>query len=481
ENISDKMSRVIQDTQEIYRGYVALFGKILREPLKAVGVFAVALWVDWRLTLAVVIGAPIGAWILIEFGRRIRKATLKMLQGLGQVLGSLAATLGGMRVVRAYGREGYERRRMWRIERRMYRQHKKIGRIDAMTGPVLETLAMILGMGGIFWLAHQTIGGKMRPEAFFQMAVCLGAMFDPIRKISAVFTRLQKADAAAARIFELIDMPAEQPGGIDRPSPASFSECLEFRGVTFRYPGAERPALCDINLTIRKGQRVAVVGPNGSGKTTLVGLLLRFFEPDEGRILIDGQDIRDVRLRGLRDQFSLVTQDAIVFATTIKENIGYGHRDATEQQILDAAGRAYADEFIRRLPQGYDTLVGESGATLSGGERQRLCLARAILRDAPIFIFDEATSQVDVDSERKIREAMTEFMSGRTSLVIAHRIVTIANADQIIVLDRGRIIDAGDHESLLARCDLYRTLFYSHLHGQMETTGVPEQAAGQRV
>ena len=479
ENISDKMSRVLQDTQEVYRGFVALFGKIIREPLKALGAFGFALWLDWRLTLAVVIGAPIGAWILIEFGRRIRKATLKMLKDFGHVLGALNATLNGMRVVRGYTREGFERRRMWAIERHMFRQHVKIGRIDALTGPVLELLATGLAMGGIVWLAQQTIGGKMRPESFLTMAVCLGAMFDPIRKISAVFTRIQKADAAASRIFEIIDMPAEQPGGTGKVALPAFADQIEFRGVTFTYPGADKPTLIDVNLTVQKGQQVAIVGPNGSGKTTLIGLLLRFFDPQQGSILIDGYDIRDLRLRSLRDQFSLVTQDAVVFAMTTGENIAYGRREATKEQIVEAARRAHADEFIRRLPQGYQAQVGESGATLSGGERQRLCLARAMLRDAPIFIFDEATSQVDVDSERKIREAMTDFMKGRTSLVIAHRIATIARADQIAVLDRGRIVDIGDHESLLARCDLYKTLFYTHLHGQMEPALAAGRPAGQ--
>ena len=477
ENVSDKMSRVLQDTQEVYRGVVALFGKIVREPLKALGVFGVALWLDWHLTLAVVIGAPIGAWILIEFGRRIRKATLKMLKDFGRVLGGLSATLNGMRVVRGYTREGFERRRMWRIERHMFGQQVKIGRIDALTGPVLEMLATALAMGGIVWLAQQTIGGKMRPELFIQMAVCLGAMFDPIRKISAVFTRLQKADAAAARILEIIDAPAEQPGGLGKTPLPVFSESIEFRRVTFTYPGAEHPAVAEVNLTLSRGQQIAIVGPNGSGKTTLIGLLLRFFEPQQGSILIDHHDVREVGLRSLRDQFSLVTQDAVVFAMTAGENIAYGRRSATPEQIVAAARRAHADEFIRRLPAGYDTLIGESGATLSGGERQRLCLARAILRDAPIFIFDEATSQVDVDSERKIREAMLDFMKNRTSLVIAHRIATITGADKIVVFDRGRIVDVGDHESLLARCDLYKTLFYTHLHGQTE----PALAAGQRV
>ena len=291
-----------------------------------------------------------------------------------------------------------------------------------------------------------------------------------------MFTRIQRADAAAVRIFEIVDLPAEQPGGVDRPALRPFGERIEFRKVTYTYPSKSVPAIRELNLTIEKGQTVALVGPNGSGKTTLIGLLFRFFDPQSGSILVDGLDVREVRVRSLRDQFSLVTQEAVVFAMTAGENIGYGRARATADEIRDAARRARADEFIERLPNGYDAMIGEYGATLSGGERQRISLARAILRDAPIFIFDEATSQVDVESERKIREAMTEFMKDRTSIVISHRIATVAGADRIVVFDMGRIVDSGRHEELLERCDLYRTLFHAHLQIGTEAARQKEPA-----
>jgi ABC-type multidrug transport system fused ATPase/permease subunit len=324
---------------------------------------------------------------------------------------------------------------------------------------------VVIAMCGVVWLAQRSMRGEISPQEFLYMGLLMAAVFDPIRRVSTIFTRMQRADAACARIFEIIDMPAEERNGLaGRVLPPLRGE-IEFRDVTFTYPGQQVPALAEINLTVTAGQRVAIVGPNGSGKTTLIGLLLRFFEPGAGAILVDGTDIATASIRSLRGQVSLVTQEAIVFAMSARDNIGYGLAGATEEQIVEAARKAHADEFIERMPDGYDTVIGESGATLSGGERQRLSLARAIIRDAPIFIFDEATSQIDVDSEQKIHQAMVEFMRGRTSLVIAHRIATISDADQIVVLDRGRIEDQGTHDELLTRCELYKTLYYTHLAG----------------
>jgi len=242
-----------------------------------------------------------------------------------------------------------------------------------------------------------------------------------------------------------------------------LSQSIEFRNVTFTYPEGATPALRGADLSVKAGEVLAIVGPNGSGKTTLMNLLLRFYDPQQGQVLIDGNDIRNVTLRSLRDQMSLVTQDALIFPVSMFENIAYGATEATEEAVHSAARRAYADEFIRALPDGYDTISGERGCTLSGGQRQRLSIARAVLRDAPILIFDEATSQIDAESEQKIQTALKEFASGRTTFVIAHRLSTIKFADRIVVLNEGRVVDTGRHEELLARCPLYQMLCRTQL------------------
>jgi ABC-type multidrug transport system fused ATPase/permease subunit len=464
-HLTDTMSRVVRDSQDVRRGYAALFGKIAREPLKAVLVFGVALYVDARMTMILVIGVPIAGFFLQYVSKKISKANKRLLKGFSVMLGMLNASLSGMRVVRAYTREGYERKRQWRLERQMFRQQKKIAKVEALTSPTIEVLAVALAMLGIVWLAQRTLSGELKSGEFIQMVILLGAMFDPVRQVSGTLPRLFKANSAAERVFEFIDLPIEQRSGADLPKLDPITQSIEFRNVKFSYPDTTKPALNDVSFKIDAGQTVAIVGPNGSGKTTIVSLLLRFFEPESGQILVDGHDVAKVSIKSLRGQVSLVTQDAVVFAMTARENIAYGRLEGTEEELLNAAKRAHADEFISRLPEKYDTVLGEFGQTLSGGERQRMSLARAILRDAPIFVFDEATSQVDVDSEKKIREAMIDFMRGRTSIVIAHRIATIQHADQIVVLDGGQVVDIGKHDDLIGRCELYKTLFYTHLHG----------------
>lgn len=475
-NLSDTMSRFVQDSQDVFRGYVLLFGKLLREPLKAVAVLVLALYLDYRLTLAVVIGAPVGGLILYRFGKTVRKAQTRLLMGYGRMIGGLTATLGGMRVVRAYTREGYERRRIWRIEREMLKQVIKMGRIEALTSPLIETIGVTLAMVGIVWLAYRTLIGTASPASFIQMVILMVALFDPVRKIASLYNRIQRADASAERIFGLLDMPVEQVTSRSRRQLPPPARAVEFERVTFTYPEATTPAVRDFSLVVPVGQQLAVVGPNGSGKTTLISLLLRFFDPQSGRITIDGTDIRDVSIKSLREKFSLITQDAVVFAMSIADNIGYGRSGATREEIVAAARRAHADEFIQRMPQGYETIAGEFGVNLSGGQRQRIALARAILRDAPIFVFDEATSQIDVESEQRIREAMREFMVGRTSFIIAHRIATVQHAGQIVVMNEGRIADVGPHEQLMSRCELYRTLYSTHLAGEGERSTADDES-----
>lgn len=480
---SDVMSRFTQDSQDIYRGLTFVFAQTIREPLKSAGVFIFALGMAPRVTLFAVIVAPVAAILIRYFGKLVRRANRRLLQGYSRMLGGLEGALIGIRVVKGYNMERFERRHLFAVDWAMLRQQLRIEWVEALTSPAFEFLGLAVGAAATVWFYSQMLDGRMEPATFMTMVICLIAIFDPLRKLSNLYTRLQRANAAAERVFEVIDLPVEElhpPGGL--PELSTLQQEIRFDDVTFTYPGAERPAVQSLSLIVRRGERVAVVGPNGSGKTTLLALLARFFEPQSGRILFDGADIRQFALKSLRRQISLVTQESIIFAGTVRENIAYGDerllrrivlqqrhpkrlRDAVDvdEPIRRAARAAYADEFIQQIPGGYDALIGEHGATLSGGQRQRITIARAILRNAPILIFDEATSQIDADSEQKIHRAVEAFLANRTGFIIAHRFSTIMNADRIVVMDAGRVVDVGTHTELLERCRLYKTLFETQL------------------
>ncbi|MEE8170159.1 MAG: ABC transporter ATP-binding protein, partial [Phycisphaerae bacterium] len=474
---TDVMSRFVQDSQDIYRGLTYIFVQSIREPLKALGVFAVALFLNWRITLLAVVVAPLAAFVIRSFGRSIRKRSRRLLEGYARMLRALEGALTGIRVVKGYNAESYERRHMYQVDVHMFRQQAGIERIEALTSPLFEIIGYFFGAAITVYFAGQVMSGTLMPGEFMVLVLCLGAMFDPVRKLSKFYNRIERANAAAERIFEVIDMPDEKAGASPRLLPP-LSDGIEFRDVRFTYPGAERPAVDGLSLQIRRGERIAIVGPNGSGKTTLVSLLMRFFNPQEGAILFDGVDIRSVSIQSLRRQLGIVTQDAVIFADTVRNNIAYGdpsllwklnvarrhpnRRMAAsnrDERVVAAARAAFADEFISQMPDRYDTMVGEHGATLSGGQKQRLSIARAILANAPILIFDEATSQIDADSEQKIHDALEHFLEDRTAFIIAHRFSTIMQADRIVVMNQGRLVDSGKHDVLIDRCSLYQTLF----------------------
>jgi subfamily B ATP-binding cassette protein MsbA len=400
----------------------------------------------------------------------VKAANKKLLRAYGIMIGALTTTLQNLRVVKAYTAEAQEEARLDRIDRGMFRQQLRLAKLDAFVSPVMETVAVVAGSFVAVWLLSRVLNHQLSLSKFASLGAALSILFDPLRKLSDVWVRIQRAVAAGERIFQVIDMPGESEVASGTIELGSFKESVVYSDVTFTYPGATHPALNGVNLNIQKGETVAIVGPNGSGKTTLVSMLLRLFDPDRGEIRYDGIDLRQARLDSLRRQIGLVTQEAVVFAGTPAENIAYGMKSRKVEKsksrnpalengrVQDAAKMAFADEFIQRLPGGYGTLLGEQGTTLSGGQRQRLAIARAVHRDAPILIFDEATSQIDSESERKIQAALQAFSRGRTTLIVAHRLSTIQCADRIIVMDAGRIIDQGTHADLYIRCPLYRTL-----------------------
>ena len=458
EGTSDTTSRFIQDTGEVTRGMTTLFGKTLVEPAKAVASLTMALIFSWQMTLvAMVVGPP--AYLLIrQLGRTMKKATRRALEGWSSMLSVLEETLAGIRVVKAYTMEAAERKRFFRVNRRLLKQQKRIARTEAIVAPSIEAMGISAAMVAVGVAGYRVLNGQLDPEIFIGWMALLVAMFDPVRKLAKVATTFQRADAAATRIFQLQDQTQEKriPSAPELPV---HNRSIEFNDVRFRYPGASDDSLRDINLAINHDETIAIVGPNGSGKTTLVSLLPRLMDPTDGQILIDGRDICTHSMKSLRKQIAVVTQETVLFNATIAENIAYGTRNAGKETVLAAARRAFIDDFISDLPEGYDTMVGQRGATLSGGQRQRITIARAILRDPAILIFDEAMSQIDSDSERRIHEAMEEFGKGRTTLLIAHRFATVLSADRIVVLDGGRIRDVGTHAELLERCRLYKHLY----------------------
>jgi ABC-type multidrug transport system fused ATPase/permease subunit len=461
---SDTTSRIFNDVSQSCRGIKVLLGKTLREPLTAAACIVGAFWLNWKLTAIFLMAAPLVLWLFAALGRKIKKATKKSLVISAQLLGRIQEAMRGVRVVKVYNRQEYEVELYERTNQSLLKQLLRIAQVEAMTNPLLDVLGMIAGSAallvGAAWVIKQYEG--MQPTTFFGLLIFLGTAAESIRKVSDVWNEVQRANAAAERVFAVLDEPLEreEPDAMEL---GPMREKMVFEDVVFTYPGSSVPALNGIGLEVPAGQTVAIVGPNGSGKSTLVNLIPRFYDPDSGRILIDGCDIRKATLRSLRGQIGLVTQDIVTFRDTIANNIGYGKIGASREEIIAAARKAYAHEFIEQLPEGYDTMIGEHSSGLSGGQLQRIAIARAILKDPAILIFDEAMSQIDADSEAKIHAALEGLMKGRTCFLIAHRFSTIISADRIVVLEGGRIVGQGTHQQLVGSCQTYRNLYETQL------------------
>lgn len=471
---SDLMSRLTQDTNTLTDGVSMALGKAIQEPVKAVFAFGLAWWIDWRMTALVVVVMPILGVIIRKFSKRMRRAARGALENWSRMLAIINETLMGARVVKAYSAEGYERRRFSSVNKDLLHEQVKMNHYASLSRPTVETLAVGLISIPMMWAAYFVLHGQLDREGFITLLACFAAMVEPLRKLSDVNSKVQQTNAAAARVYEIVDMQPEPNYDHNLPKLPRHRETIEFCDISFRYPGHDELVLKDVGVTVRHGQTVAVVGGNGSGKTTLLSLLPRLYTPTSGSILIDGCDIASVSLRSLRKQIGLVTQDTVLFADTIFNNIAYGTRHSTQEQVIDAARRAYADEFIQNLEQGYETRVGEHGVRLSGGQKQRIAIARAILHDPAILILDEAMSQIDSDSEMKISLALREFMKNRTTLMIAHRFQTVISADLIVVLDKGRVVGSGTHQHLITACTAYKKL-YENQFKEVETLEAVEE------
>ena len=461
---SDTISRLIGDISGTGAGIKILFGKALREPAKAMACLGAAVLISWQLVLIFLGCAPITLWFAAILGKRIKKYTKKTLASNAEMLEKLTGTIHSLRVVKVFNQQENELSSYKQINKKLLRQILHTVKIDSATGPIMEVIGMFAGSAallvGVHWITKQY--NNMEPEHFFGLLILLGTSAESIRKASDVVNKIQQANAAAERVFAVLDEPVEyeKPGAIEL---SPLQNTIVFKDIVFTYPGSDKPVLNGVNLTVQAGHNVAVVGSNGSGKTTLINLLPRFYNPDSGAIFLDGQNILDGTLKSLRDQMAMVTQNVVTFHDTVANNIAYGRPEATMEEIIDAAKRSYAHEFIEPLPKGYDTVIGEHGAGLSGGQLQRIVIARAILKNPSILIFDEATSQVDARSEAMIQDAIEEIMKNRTSFVIAHRFSTVVSADTIVVMDEGRIIAQGSHSELMETCSLYKSLYENQL------------------
>ena len=457
------ISRVISDVTLIQNAVSHALIGVLKDFFSMAGLTAVILYMNWKLALMSVIFLPAAAIPIVKFGRLHRKLSTENQETTALVSNIMHETITGNRIVKAFCMEKYEGTRFAGTINNLFKITLRDAAIKAFSHPLMELIGG-LGIALIIWYGGwQVLHDKSTPGTFFAFLTALIMIYEPIKGISKINSTVQQGVAAAVRVFDLLDISPEikdSPGAQELPV---LSKHIDFENVSFSYDN-KVPALKNINLQVKTGEVVAIVGPSGSGKTTLANLVPRFYDVTAGRILVDGTDLRDVTQKSLRSQIAMVTQQTILFNDTIRNNIAYGDPTRSEEEILAAAKAAHALEFIERLPDGFDTVIGESGAKLSGGQRQRLSIARALLKNSPILVLDEATSALDTESERKVQKALENLMQNRTTFVIAHRLSTIRKADRILVLKDGEIVEEGSHDELLAQAGVYQTLHAMQHH-----------------
>jgi subfamily B ATP-binding cassette protein MsbA len=452
------ISRITNDVNLIQGSVSNTITGLVKDAFTVIGLIGVVIYRDWKLALMALFIFSLVIIPIKEFGKRLRKFSRKSQQRMGSITTFLHETITGNRIVKAFNMEDYEKRRFAQENNRFFKIVFKRAKIRALSHPLMELLggiavAIIIWVGG-----YRVIQGELTPGAFFSFMTALFMLYAPIRDLNKVNLEVQEGMAAAIRVFELLDTTPEIKEEEEAIPLPPVSKGVDFQNITFKY--GEETVLKDISLRVNMGEVIALVGMSGAGKTSLVNLLPRFYDVEKGQILIDGHDIRKVTFKSLRDQIALVTQQTILFNDTIRNNIAYGNiHCCSDQEIIEAAKAAYAHDFIIKLPEGYDTLIGEQGVKLSGGERQRISVARALLKNAPILILDEATSSLDSDSETEVQKALDQLMKGRTVFVIAHRLSTIRNAHRIIVLSDGQVVEQGTHTELIALDGEYRRLY----------------------
>jgi len=463
------MSRVVYDVLLLQDSVSRVITSFFKDSFTLIGLTAVIFYQDWQLALIALLIFPPAAYIIVRFGRRLRGLARESQKSVARLNQLLQENFTGQRIVKAFAREDFEAERFKSANEHFRRVQMKLRIMRELSSPVMELLgavgmAVIISYGG-----YHVIQGTTTPGTFFSFLAALLMLYAPIRGLSSAQNSIQEALAAAQRVFSMLDL---EPGIMDRAGARvlpPLSRNIVYRHVSFSYGG--NTVLTDIDFTVTKGDMVALVGPSGAGKTTLLNLLPRFYEVTAGTILVDGVDLREVSLASLRAQIGVVTQQTILFNETVRYNVAYGRLDATEAEIIQAIRAAHAYDFVMALPRGLDTVIGEQGVRLSGGERQRLAIARALLKDPPILILDEATSSLDSESEREVQQALDRLIEGRTTLVIAHRLSTVRHAHRLVVVDGGRIVETGTHDELLRMDGLYKRLYDMQFAWEEEKQG----------
>jgi subfamily B ATP-binding cassette protein MsbA len=451
------MSRLTNDVGLLQSATSETISTVLKQGLTIIVLAGVVISLDWKLALAASVALPLSVYPMRRLGKKMKKISTQGQVSMGALTALLHEAIAGIRIVKAFCMEGYETERFDKENVRFTKNQLRTIKVRAISSPLMETLGAVGFAITIWYAAYRINSGTLTAEAFVSFFASVIMFYQPIKALNGVNLNIQQGLSAAVRIFEVLDIPKE----VEKPSGAltlsGVNIAVEFKEVSFKYQNDH--VLSGVNLSVKKGELIAIVGSSGAGKTTFVNLIPRFYDVTGGNILIDGTDIRDVSLKSLRSQIAIVSQQIILFNDTVKGNIAYGDLKKSDAEITDAAKAANAHDFVSRLPQGYDTLIGEGGVRLSGGERQRLSIARAILKNAPLLILDEATSSLDTESELEVQKGLSNLMQGRTTFVIAHRLSTVRNADRIIVLSGRGIKEMGRHDDLMESGGEYSRLY----------------------
>ena len=461
ERVGNIISRFTNDVNIIQLSISTTFSNLIKEPLTIIVFLGIAISISWQLSLFAFIIVPIASLIIAWIGNKLKKQTRILQTKLADITSILQETISGVKIVKAFGMEHFENQRFMNETKSYFKLVLKTVRIRNLSSPITEILSVIIGAviiyyGGILVLVDRTLNAS----EFLGFLFAIFQMMPPIKELGSVNNRIQEASAAADRIFEITDIEPHIKNVPNAIQLKDFKNEIVFKNVSFKYEDSDVKVLDNLNFSVKRGEIIALVGPSGGGKSTLADLIPRFYDPTEGQIILDGNNIKDVSIESLRSKMGIVTQETFLFNTNIAENIAYGLTNYPMDKIIEAAKTANAHNFISEMAQGYDTIIGERGVKLSGGQRQRLTIARALLKNPEIMIFDEATSALDNESEILVQEAIERLMLNRTTFVIAHRLSTIRNATNILVLDRGRIIQQGTHDKLIAEeKGLYKKLY----------------------
>ncbi len=459
-------SRLTNDVSWIQNLTTETIARVLKQSFTIVVLLCVVIGMDWRLSIAALIVFPLIFYPLVRFGKRMKKVSIKGQTSMASLTALLQEAITGIRIVKAYCMEGYEAGRFGRENEEYTKYQLKGIVIKALSSPLIEIMGAVGFAATIWYAAYRIQNGTLAPESFISFFAAVMMLYQPIKSLNGVNLSIQQGLAGAVRVFEVLDEKCERDIMTGDKSFKGVTGSIEFRDVSFGY--GDKTVLKGINFKVDKGQMVAIVGMSGSGKTTLVNLMSRFHDVGGGRILIDGEDIRGLKLKELRRETAIVSQHVVLFNDTARKNVAYGDDKISEASVREATAAANAHGFIERLPNGYDTVIGEAGVKLSGGERQRLSIARAILKDASILVMDEATSALDTESEIEVQKGLGNLMKGRTSFVIAHRLSTVRDADMILVLKEGSLIESGTHDELMEAGGEYSRIYELQFHGKGE-------------